>query len=298
MKSFSRTILTAILVILAIASAASAAQYHPGDVAVIKNIIKNNLMTSYDPDRPEQWDFVTWSNSSPKRAVGLDFSAEDTPYDGDGEEGEPLDGLGVYGALDITKLSEITALYCGGFQNSVSEIDASGCKKLKSISCTSGSGPDSLCRLNISGCIALEELRVSMSLEADDPKQRIAALYDGCTELKILWIEGCLPLFDLSKFPKLEELDCSDYGYDDIETLDLSRNPELTTLDCSRIYMLRSINISNNSNLRELDCSYNKNLSALDISKNTELEWVICKDTGIKHIDTKNNPKLEYISID
>ena len=67
----------------------------------------------------------------------------------------------------------------------------------------------------------------------------------------------------ISYFTALTTLDC---GYNQITSLDFSKNTALTTLDCGS-NQLTSLDVSKNTALTTLDCGSNQ-LTSLDVSKN------------------------------
>jgi len=67
----------------------------------------------------------------------------------------------------------------------------------------------------------------------------------------------------------LQLLACSG---NELQTLDISRNPELTALDCSN-NKLTELDVSHNPKLSQLICSYNS-LTQLDVSENPEFSYL------------------------
>ena len=107
----------------------------------------------------------------------------------------------------------------------------------------------------------------------------------------------------ISYFTALTTLDC---GYNQITSLDFSKNTALTTLDCYG-NKLTSLDVSKNTALTGLDCGGNK-LTSLDVSKNTALTWLRCDSNQITSLDVSkckkltqlycsNNPSLKSIVI-
>ena len=107
----------------------------------------------------------------------------------------------------------------------------------------------------------------------------------------------------ISYFTALTTLDC---GYNQITSLDFSKNTALTTLDCYG-NKLTSLDVSKNIALTGLDCGGNK-LTSLDVSKNTALTWLRCDSNQITSLDVSkckkltqlycsNNPSLKSIVI-
>ena len=107
----------------------------------------------------------------------------------------------------------------------------------------------------------------------------------------------------ISYFTALTTLDC---GYNQITSLDFSKNTALTTLDCY-CNKLTSLDVSKNTALTGLDCGGNK-LTSLDVSKNIALTWLRCDSNQITSLDVSkckkltqlycsNNPSLKSIVI-
>ena len=107
----------------------------------------------------------------------------------------------------------------------------------------------------------------------------------------------------ISYFTALTTLDC---GYNQITSLDFSKNTALTGLDCGG-NKLTSLDVSKNIALTGLDCGGNK-LTSLDVSKNTALTWLRCDSNQITSLDVSkckkltqlycsNNPSLKSIVI-
>ena len=84
-------------------------------------------------------------------------------------------------------------------------------------------------------------------------------------------------------FTALTTLDCS---YNQLTTLDLSKNTALTTLKCYS-NQLTSLDVSNCTALTRLDCSSNQ-LTSLDVSKNTALDWLSCSSNRLTSLDASN----------
>lgn len=89
----------------------------------------------------------------------------------------------------------------------------------------------------------------------------------SCVNLKLT------KLTNLDKFSNLETLDCS---YNNLPSLDLSRNRHITSVNCKR-NSLRSLSVAGCKELRTLDCSYNS-LTSLDVSYCLKLSSLNCTD--------------------
>ena len=91
----------------------------------------------------------------------------------------------------------------------------------------------------------------------------------------------------ISYFTALTTLDC---GYNQITSLDFSKNTALTTLDC-RSNQITSLDVSKNTALTQLDCGGNQ-LTSLDVSKNTALTWLDFDSNQITSLDVSKNTAL------
>lgn len=94
-------------------------------------------------------------------------------------------------------------------------------------------------------------------------------------------------------FTALETLDC---GYNQLTTLDISRNTALKSLICSG-NQLTSLDISKNTALTYLWCGFNQ-LMALDVSKNIALEELYCYQNQLKVLDVSINNNLRTLDCD
>ena len=95
-------------------------------------------------------------------------------------------------------------------------------------------------------------------------------------------------LSGIEYFENLEYLDCS---FNDLTTLDVSKNVNLKDLDCSH-NELTTLDVSKNVNLKKLSCYYNE-LTTLDVSKNVNLWSLDCSDNALTSLDLSQNDILE-----
>ncbi len=102
---------------------------------------------------------------------------------------------------------------------------------------------------------------------------------------------GVRSLKGIEYFPNMRQLYCS---VNEIEELDVSKNPELQTLDCDS-NKLTKLDISHNPKLTDLSCSYNK-IQALDCSKNTNLEQLSCNGV-LNEEDEKSKGTLTSLNV-
>ena len=100
-----------------------------------------------------------------------------------------------------------------------------------------------------------------------------------------------LTSLDVSRNTALTYLDCDDNL---LTSLDVSRNTALTYLDCDD-NLLTSLDVSRNTALTELYCNDNQ-LTALDVSQNTALETLFCRINQLTSLDVSRNTALTYLS--
>jgi len=103
-----------------------------------------------------------------------------------------------------------------------------------------------------------------------------------------------LTSLDLSKNTALRELDCSE-NYS-LTMLDLSNNTELIYLNCSGS-ILTSLDLSKNTKLTYLNCSGNPQMKELNISGCDKLTEFMCMGTQIKELDLSSNISLKKLYI-
>jgi Leucine-rich repeat (LRR) protein len=96
-----------------------------------------------------------------------------------------------------------------------------------------------------------------------------------------------LTSLDVSKNTALENLDCYD---NQLTSLDVSKNTMLEYFYC-HCNELTSLNVSNNTALKTLWCQYNQ-LSTLDVSTNTALKNLICDSNQLTKLDVSKNMAL------
>ena len=91
-------------------------------------------------------------------------------------------------------------------------------------------------------------------------------------------------------FSALKKLDCR---FNELTTLDVSKNTALEILSCGRNRMT-ALNVSGCTALRVLFCQRNQ-ITALDVSGCTALKEVCCLDNKLTTLDVSKNTKLEYL---
>ena len=91
----------------------------------------------------------------------------------------------------------------------------------------------------------------------------------------------------IEHFTALTELNCA---YNQITSLDMSKNTQLTSLSCNG-NQLTSLDVSKNTKLTKLNCNNNK-LASLDISKNMLLTELNCGSNQLTSLYVSNNTAL------
>ncbi len=109
---------------------------------------------------------------------------------------------------------------------------------------------------------------------------------------KLTCIYNQLTSLDLSKNVNLIQLDCA---FNKLTSLDVSNNPNLIHLLCGHNKQLASLDVSNNPNLITLECSYGI-LTSLDLSNNPELDALNCDTNQLTILDVSHNPKLDELN--
>lgn len=160
--------------------------------------------------------------------------------------------------------------------NFITKIDLSHLVNLKkvSISCKN------LSSLNLPASLKLTEL-------AYWGKTKFPGNLADFPNLTRLSIRGVETPLELSKNPKLKDLDCS---YNGLTELDVSALPDLEKLVCKGNKLV-SLDLSRNPRLKELECSNNK-LPELDVSGLSDLEKLKCKWNAITSLDLSQTTKL------
>ena len=92
---------------------------------------------------------------------------------------------------------------------------------------------------------------------------------------------------EIKYFTALTYLNCF---YNQLTSLDVSKNTALTYLNCGR-NQLTSLDVSKNTALTELSCDYNQ-LTSLDVSKNTALTYLRCSYNQLTSLDVSKNTAL------
>ena len=94
----------------------------------------------------------------------------------------------------------------------------------------------------------------------------------------------------IEHFGSLKTLDCF---YNQLTSLDVSKNTALESLYCYS-NQLTSLDVSKNMALKYLNCNDNQ-LTSLDVSKNTALGDLDCENNQLTSLDVSQNTTLEYL---
>ena len=252
--------------------------YHDGDVAIVRKIVAGAMIEA-DISTPDQWSFVEWDESQPKRVVALE-----------------LKGFGLLGRLDVAGLDKLVMLDCSdnglvelsklprGLQvldcshNFLTTLDVSGLKQLKELNCW----VNLLSSLDLAGATAVEELR--------------------CTDNR-------LTKLDVAELSNLVDLDCGENQLTELDVKNLTalqylgcEENQLTVLDVSKLCALKNLNCRKNqlaeldtaqlANLGYLDCSGNQ-LTALNTELLKHVDIFVCSDNRLTALSVANMRGLE-----
>ncbi len=109
-------------------------------------------------------------------------------------------------------------------------------------------------------------------------------LFYGYNGEKVASLDG------IEHFPNLESLTCS---YNNLTSLDVSKNPALDWLNCMD-NKLTSLDVSKNEKLEHLSCDSNQ-LTSLDVTQNIALKELHCTDNLLTSLDVSKNKKLDEL---
>ena len=105
-----------------------------------------------------------------------------------------------------------------------------------------------------------------------------------------LYFAGCSSLEGIEYFTALEVLDCN---FNELSSLDLSKNTALTHLECA-YNNLTSLDLSNNTALQDLQCGNNQ-LSSIDVGHLPALTRILCGQNPLNSIDVSQNKALQIL---
>ena len=112
-----------------------------------------------------------------------------------------------------------------------------------------------------------------------------AVKYLSCYNKKVKDLTG------IEHFTALTTLQCD---YNELTTLDISKNTALTILTCVK-NQLTVLDVSRNADLKRLLCFGNK-LTALDVGNNTALEALSCDSNELTALDVSKNTVLKELT--
>ena len=193
--------------------------------------------------------------------------------------------VGPLTALDVSGLSKLQKLYCGG--NQLTSLNASGLTALKEIKCYS----NKLTELNVQGCTALQKLECSSNNLPELNVQGLTALQElSCPNNKLteLDVRGLIVLKNLrcnqnklnslkvKGLTALEELNC--FG-NNLTELDVQGLTKLQKLECEE-NQLAKLNASGLTELKEINCNDNQ-LTKLNVQGCTALKSLYCRSNKL-----------------
>ena len=127
--------------------------------------------------------------------------------------------------------------------------------------------------------------RLNISEGDEITKAKIAAT----TWLNVSY-QSIADLTGIEHFTALEDLRCD---YNQLTSLDVSKNTALTLLECSG-NQLPSLDVSQNTALTYLSCGSNQ-LTSIDVSKNTALTTLYCSNNQLTSLDVSKNTSLKEL---
>ena len=242
-----------------------------------ENKERDILIAFYEATGGENWTNNTnWCSEQPLSewyGVSLDLEGKvrvvDLPRNN-------LTGEGSLAGLE----SMISAQFIG---NHLTGLNLSNCSSLETLECRENR---QITTLNLSGCIALNDLYVSEnqinSLELSD-----------CINLKLLYCEkNQLTTLDLSKNTLLENLHCSNNV---LNSINIRECTNLVWLFIGKNQIQGELNVSNFQNLRGLDLTSNQ-FTSINASNCPVLEYIICATNQLKTVNIKGCSKMAIIN--
>ena len=102
--------------------------------------------------------------------------------------------------------------------------------------------------------------------------------------------QNCTDLTGIAYFANLTTLRCQHNG---LKELNLKDNEKLTELNCS-YNQLTTLDVSKNAKLRILECN-NNGMEELNLGDITNLSWLLCAENNLTELDVSKNPYLEKL---
>ena len=138
--------------------------------------------------------------------------------------------------------------------------------------------PDAVFRSNL-------KLLIPTAFDSKDSLKTTGTSVKGFTGSIDVSSKGIVNLSGIEYFTAIKQLNCS---FNNLTTLDVSKNTALTNLMCSN-NILTGLDVTKNTALSLLACFSNQ-LTTLDLSKNTALTFLDCDNNNLATLDlSKNN---------
>lgn len=102
--------------------------------------------------------------------------------------------------------------------------------------------------------------------------------------------QNCTDLTGIAYFANLTTLRCQHNG---LKELNLKDNEKLTELNCS-YNQLTTLDVSKNAKLSILECT-NNGMEELNLGDITNLSWLLCAENNLTELDVSKNPYLEKL---
>ena len=139
--------------------------------------------------------------------------------------------------------------------------------------------------------ITQEKINATTSLDVSDKNISNLKGIEHFTALTYLYCDyNQLTTLDISKNTALTYLRCYN---NQLTVLDVSKNTALTYLWCYN-NQLTALDVSKNTALTDLSCADNQ-LTVLDVSKNTALTTLYCYNNQLTALDVSKNTALTYL---
>lgn len=203
--------------------------------------------------------------------------------------------------LDISQNTLLNNLYCG--YNLLSDLDVSNNTSLTRVYCYG----NQLTNLNVSGCSALTYLSCyrnnlqALNVSGCDALYNLSCYNNQLTSLDV---STCINLSTLSCYNnQLASLDVRNYALlkylrcynNQLTSLKVSGCENLSTISCYN-NQLTALDLSGVAMLNNLECNSNQ-LASLDVSHNTELTSLYCGSNQLTTLSLINNRNLQYVDV-